>query len=179
MNKERKQQLRREMRDQKKAISLETLKTMSAPLCHMLMHNEHYKNANIVMLYAALWDEVDLSIVLSEALKTGKHVIYPSVIGDDIIPKEITKETIWTKGEFGILEPQALAYEGKINTIVVPGVAFDTKGNRLGRGKGYYDRFLAQHPESYRLGICYPFQLVAEVPSESFDLSMDEVIGKY
>ena len=63
-----------------------------------------------------------------------------------------------------------------IDLIVVPGVAFDTKGNRLGRGKGYYDRLLPHIPSAYKAGICFPFQIVEEVPAESFDILMDEII---
>ena len=63
-----------------------------------------------------------------------------------------------------------------IDFIVVPGVAFDAKGNRLGRGKGYYDRLLPRIPSAYKAGICFPFQLVEEVPAESFDVRMDIII---
>ena len=79
-------------------------------------------------------------------------------------------------GDFNILEPQNEPYTGDFDLIIVPGVAFDRKGNRIGRGRGYYDRFLCQHLDVKRIGICFDFQLVDEVPTEPLDIKMDEVI---
>jgi 5,10-methenyltetrahydrofolate synthetase len=81
------------------------------------------------------------------------------------------------EGAFHILEPigeQFADYE-KIDVALVPGMAFDAAGHRLGRGKGYYDRFLAAHPHLYKIGVCFPFQHVAEVPVNEYDVCMDEV----
>jgi 5-formyltetrahydrofolate cyclo-ligase len=81
-------------------------------------------------------------------------------------------------GIYGIAEPTGEIFTdyAAIDFIVVPGVAFDAKGNRLGRGKGYYDRLLPRIPSAYKAGICFPFQLVEEVPAESFDIRMDIII---
>ena len=78
----------------------------------------------------------------------------------------------------GIEEPTGTLFTdyAAIDFIAVPGVAFDRNGNRLGRGKGYYDRLLPRIPSAYKAGICFPFQLVEEVPAEPFDIRMDEVI---
>ena len=64
-----------------------------------------------------------------------------------------------------------------ISVALVPGMAFDAAGHRLGRGRGYYDRFLSAHPPLYKIGVCFPFQRVAEVPSEEHDVAMNEVIA--
>ena len=79
---------------------------------------------------------------------------------------------------YGIEEPTGELFTdyADIDFIVVPGVAFDRNGNRLGRGKGYYDRLLPRIPSAYKAGICFPFQLVEEVPAEPFDIRMDEII---
>ena len=81
-------------------------------------------------------------------------------------------------GAYGIEEPTGEFFTdySAIDLIVVPGVAFDRKGNRLGRGKGYYDRLLPQIPSAYKAGICFSFQIVEEIPAEPFDICMDEVI---
>ena len=81
-------------------------------------------------------------------------------------------------GRFGILEPSAEAPvpSGGWNIIIVPGVAFDRNGGRLGRGRGYYDRFLAQHREVFRAGVCFDEQVIASVPCESHDLRMDALV---
>ena len=171
-----KQEIRKAIRAEKKRIGKEELLQMSLPVTEKIEANEHYLNANIVMLYHPLWDEVDVRPLFDRALTVGKRVILPTVKGDDIIPVEITSETEWVVGDFDILEPVAKPYNGPIDLIVVPGVAFDNNRNRLGRGKGYYDRFLVKHPNTYRLGVCFKFQIVPEVPTEPFDFPMDEVI---
>ncbi len=168
--------LRADMRKRKKDIGKELLMAMSNTVCEKLMQHERYIRASRIMLYAALWDEVNLELVLHDALASGKTVVYPTVVGDDIIPVEIKSDTVWEVGDFGIMEPQAEEYTGGFDTIVVPGVAFDKRGNRLGRGKGYYDRFLSKHEGSYRLGVCFDFQVVEEVPTEDFDYPMHDVV---
>ena len=171
-----KQTIRKAIRSKKKELGKEQLLSMSLPVTEQIEANEQYHNANIVMLYHPLWDEVDVRPLFDRALAAGKRVILPTVKGDDIIPVEITTDTEWVVGDFDILEPVAEPYNGSIDLVVVPGVAFDNNKNRLGRGKGYYDRFLVKHPNAYRLGVCFQFQMVAEVPTEPFDFPMDEVI---
>ena len=90
---------------------------------------------------------------------------------------ELKKDTDFAIGDFNILEPQNEEYTGDYDLIVVPGVAFDRNGNRIGRGKGYYDRFLCKHLDVKRIGICFDFQLVDEVPTEDNDIRMDEVVS--
>ena len=172
-----KQTIRKAIRSKKKELGKEQLLSMSLPVTEQIEANEQYRNANIVMLYHPLWDEVDVRPLFNRALADGKRVILPTVKGDDIIPVEITTGTQWVVGDFDILEPIAESYKGSIDLIVVPGVAFDNNKNRLGRGKGYYDRFLVQHPNAYRLGVCFQFQIVPEVPTEPFDFPMDEIIS--
>lgn len=171
-----KSEIRKAIRAQKKELGKEQLLDMSLPVAEMVEANDQYQKANIVMLYHPLWDEVDVRPLFDRALANGKRVILPTVKGDDIIPVEITANTQWVVGDFDILEPVAEPYQGDIDLIVIPGVAFDRNLNRLGRGKGYYDRFLVKHPQAYRLGVCFNFQLVGEVPTESFDLPMHELI---
>ena len=101
------------------------------------------------------------------------------MVGDDLELRIYTgPENMSICSVYGIEEPTGEAFTdyAAIDFIVVPGVAFDAKGNRLGRGKGYYDRLLPRIPSAYKAGICFPFQLVEEVPAESFDVRMDIII---
>ena len=83
------------------------------------------------------------------------------------------------RGAFGIFEPTGELFTdyNTIDVAIIPGMAFDAKGHRLGRGKGYYDRFLAKlSPSTYKIGLCFSWQLVDYVPTDEHDIPMDEVI---
>ena len=155
--------------------SKEQLLEQSELILAKLEQHPDFIKAERVMLYSALPDEVQTQAFL-ERWHLRKTIILPTVVGDDIIPVAYGKDTDFAVGDFNILEPQNEPYTGDFDLIVVPGVAFDRQGNRLGRGKGYYDRFLCHHLDVKRIGICFDFQLVDEVPAEPFDIRMDEVI---
>ena len=140
-----------------------------------LENHKSFIEAKTVMLYSSLPDEVQTHDFL-EKWRNEKKIILPTVVGDDIIPVELTKDTDFTIGDFNILEPHNEAYHGSYDLIIVPGVAFDKNGNRIGRGKGYYDRFLCKHLDIKRIGICFDFQFVDEVPTEDNDIKMHEVL---
>ena len=173
-----KAEMRRTIRAIKKATGTERLIEKSVDAVRRMEDYARYRAARTVMLYHPLWDEVDTRPLIQHALSGGKRVILPTVHGDDIVTVEVTAATEWREGDFGILEPVAPPYDGTIDLVVVPGVAFDSNGGRLGRGRGYYDRFLAKHPEATRIGICFDFQIVDSVPREPFDLTMHAVIAE-
>ncbi len=171
-----KKELRAQIKALKKQHTKEQLMDQSMAILARLEQHPAFIEAERVMLYSALPDEVQTQAFL-EKWHLKKTIILPTVVGDDIIPVEYGKDTTFAVGDFNILEPQNKPYTGGFDLIVVPGVAFDRHGNRLGRGKGYYDRFLCHHLEVKRIGICFDFQLVEEVPAEAFDIRMDEVIS--
>ena len=170
-----KKELRAHIKTLKKQHTKEELLEQSGKIMAKLECHPDFVNAEKVMLYSALPDEVQTQAFL-EKWHLKKKIILPTVVGDDIIPVEYGKDTAFAVGDFNILEPQNEPYQGGFDLIIVPGVAFDRKGNRLGRGRGYYDRFLCQHLDVKRIGICFDFQLVDEVPAEPFDIRMDEVL---
>lgn len=171
-----KKELRAHIKALKKQHTKEQLAGQSATIMAKLERHPDFIKAHKVMLYSALPDEVQTQGFL-EKWHLDKQIILPTVVGDDIIPVEYARDTDFAVGDFNILEPQNEPYKGDFDLIVVPGVAFDRKGNRLGRGRGYYDRFLSQHLDVRRIGICFDFQLVDEVPAEPFDIKMDEIIS--
>lgn len=170
-----KKELRTQIKALKKLHTKEQLMEQSERIMAKLEQHPDFIKAEKVMLYNALPDEVQ-TLDFLEKWHLRKKIILPTVVGDDIVPVEYAKETTFAVGDFNILEPQNEPYNGDFDLIIVPGVAFDNKGNRLGRGKGYYDRFLCQYPNVKRIGICFDFQLVDEVPTEPFDILMDEII---
>ena len=171
-----KKTLRAEIKALKKQHTKEQLSEQSEKILAQLEQHPDFVKAEHVMLYSALPDEVQTQAFL-EKWHLKKQIILPTVVGDDIIPVAYGKDTSFAVGDFNILEPQNEPYKGDFDLIIVPGVAFDRKGNRLGRGRGYYDRFLCQHLDVKRIGICFDFQLLEEIPTEPFDITMDEVIS--
>ncbi len=171
-----KKELRTQIKALKKQHTKEQLLEQSEKILARLEQHPDFVKAEKIMLYSALPDEVQTQSFLDK-WHLQKKIILPTVVGDDIIPVEYAQETTFAVGDFNILEPQNEPYTGDFDLIVVPGVAFDRRGNRIGRGRGYYDRFLNQHLEVKRIGICFDFQLVDEVPTEPFDIKMDEVIS--
>ncbi len=186
-----KKDIRKQMRQEKSQHDRAELKTLSQALCAKLLKHPQVLNAQVVLLYWALPDEVCCDNVVTTLAKMGKTVLLPKVVSDTMMTvHRFTSVADMTKGAFGILEPTGANIE--IETLrhlddkakeaekglvaVVPGMAFDREGHRLGRGKGYYDRFLAQLPDAYRIGVCFPFQLIDEVPTEESDVVMNEVI---
>ena len=137
------------------------------------------RGESTILAYWPLPDEVDIRPLLDQLLKDGKTVVLPKVIDNETMElRRYTSRADLQEGAFHILEPigeQFTDYE-KIDVALVPGIAFDAAGHRLGRGKGYYDRFLAAHPHLYKIGVCFPFQRVPEVPVDEHDVCMDLIV---
>lgn len=156
-----------------------THQSQSAEILAALETHPAFRAANIILLYHSLPDEVDThDFIRKWSTKKKKQILLPVVVGDDLELRVYTGPADLTPGAYGIEEPTGALFTdyAAIDFIAVPGVAFDRNGNRLGRGKGYYDRLLPRIPSAYKAGICFPFQLVEEVPAEPFDIRMDEVI---
>ena len=137
-----KKELRSHIKTLKKQHSKESLLEQSKLILNKLENNKSFIEAKTVMLYSSLPDEVFTHDFL-EKWRNEKRIILPTVVGDDIIPVELSKDTEFAIGDFNILEPQNNEYTGDYDLIIVPGVAFDRNGNRIGRGKGYYDVYLS------------------------------------
>ena len=174
-----KQNLRQEMRQRKKTYGSEQLRRMSQPIIETLLAHPRLMSAHTILLYASLADEVNTHELINTLLQQGKTLLLPVVVDDHTMKIcRYTHDTNVGHGSFGIMEPQAEAFTDyeQIDLILVPGMAFDRHGHRLGRGKGYYDRLLPRIPAAYKAGICFPFQIVEEVPAEAFDICMDIII---
>lgn len=149
---------------------------MSTVILAKLEAHPLFSRAQVVALYYPLPDEVDTAGFV-ERWSQKKKILLPSVTSNFEITLRMYKPGGLVKGAFGIEEPTGIPVTDydSIDLIVVPGVAFDKKGNRLGRGKGMYDKLL-KNIKAPKLGICFPYQLLNEVPGEPHDIPMDEVI---
>lgn len=135
-----------------------------------------FRNAKSVLLYYPFRNEVDLRALL-EKYKDSKTMLLPVTHHDWLEIRPYTGADCLKEGYAHILEPQTPTYTGEIDLILVPGVAFDHKGHRIGRGGGYYDRFLKQHKRAYKLGVGYDFQLKHhDLPQTRHDMKVDGVV---
>ena len=150
---------------------------LSAEVMEALEAYPPFRQAETVLLYYSLPDEVATHEFI-DRWYTRKQLLLPAVVGDDLELRRYTGPQSMAIGAYGIAEPVGEAFTrlSDIDLVVVPGVAFDQQGHRLGRGKGYYDRLLPQL-RAHKVGICYPYQLLEEVPAEPFDVLMDAVIS--
>ena len=170
-----KTEIRSAIKALKKQHSKEELQAQSELIMRKLEQHPDFLKAQKIMLYSSLPDEVQTQAFI-EKWRHQKHIILPTVVGDDIIPVELAANTGFAVGDFNILEPQNDAYHGDFDLIVVPGVAFDRMGNRMGRGRGFYDRLLKSTPQAVKVGVAYGFQLLDEIPVEPHDVKMNAVI---
>lgn len=171
--------LRRVIRERKRAYGAEQLHVLSqAPLSRLEAHPA-FRAARVVLAYHSLPDEVDTRAFLRRWCGR-KQLLLPVVDGDDLYLAPYEGEAALAAGAFGIGEPtgRRFAAYDTIDVAVVPGLAFDQAGRRLGRGRGYYDRLLPRlRREGCRLlGLCFDFQRVAQVPVDATDVPVDEVI---
>lgn len=174
-----KKRLRTTIRARKKLIDHDEKRRQSAEVCRMLLADSVVRASVRIALYSPLDDEIDISEATNALANDGKEVYLPHVInGCDMCFCRYEGEDNLCKGAFGIMEPsgERLSDASCLDVIVVPGVAFDFSGNRMGRGRGFYDRALSSMRATYKIGVCFDFQKVANVPTDEFDIKMDSVI---
>ena len=171
-----KKELRKLIRQRKAEHTAEEKAGISARICRQVLTDPHWAKANTVFLYHALTDEVDTTMLIDAAMHEGKTVLLPVIDGDDLRLKIHTGAT--QTGSYSIQEPigEEFTCYKEITLAIVPGMAFDKKGNRLGRGRGFYDRTLPKLAEAYKIGLCFPFQLLESIPCEAYDIKMDAVL---
>ncbi len=142
-----------------------------------IINTKEYDKATVIAIYKSLDYEVNTDKLIDHSLSIGKTVLLPRVIDDDMAFLELTAKTILIKSNFGVFEPIAdKSYpKDKIDLVIVPGVCFDYDKNRLGFGKGYYDKYL-KDTKMKKIGICFEEQICKCLPTDSNDIKMDLII---
>jgi len=173
-----KKSIREQILARRKHLSDEVCLRDSLLAQERLMATSEFASAGAVALYSPIWNELFTEEVGREALKRGKRVAYPRVSNQGLEFVEIEARSELTPGAYGILEPTGckILPVASIDMIVVPGVAFDIRGGRLGYGKGFYDRVLHRRMAGRLVGLCYELQVVEHLPIETHDVLMDLVI---
>ena len=174
-----KQELRRTMREKKRAMPESELARQSAELAERLFCHPAYRQAASIYAYLSYNQEVRTLPIIWRALADGKRVAVPKVFGNEMKFLWLTDLSAIAPGAFGIPEPVADGPEAEDETalILMPGLAFDPLGRRCGYGGGFYDRYLAAHPKHPTLALCYDFQLLPALETEAHDLPVDFVLA--
>ena len=173
-----KKELRRMIRDQKRAMTEEMIVEKSEKLGQLFAESELYKNAKSIYGYLPYNQEVRTVAMLEQAMKDGKRVAVPKCYGDEMRFLWMDDLSKVEKGYANIPEPIAdePIADDPTALVLMPGLAFDPQGHRIGYGGGFYDKFLAGEPTHPTLALCYDFQMLEYLETEAHDLPVDVVL---
>lgn len=174
-----KNEIRRKMKSLRASLREDELRAKSISASEIFLESELYRDSESIMLYMPIRNEVDTRYIMERALADGKRVILPHTDRETgvITPVLLGEDTSLTLGAFSIPEPsdtEAVA-EDEIDLVIVPGLAYDRQGARLGFGKGCYDGFL-RDIRAVKVGLCYDFQLVGSLPTDTHDVPVDYIL---
>ena len=174
-----KKEIRAYIREKKRAMTERQIVSASARLGEQFRACELYKNAKTIYGYLPYNQEVRTVPMLEQAIRDGKRVAVPKCYGEEmrfLYISDFEKEV--APGYANIPEPIAdepVAHD-ETALVLMPGLAFDPQGHRIGYGGGFYDRFLSAEPGHPTLALCYGFQMVEHLETEEFDIPVDQVL---
>ncbi len=177
-----KKELRNIVKKLKSSYTSVQLADFSYHINYSILEDGVWRVKNTILMYYPMPDEVDIRPLILKAKSQGKTVLLPKVVGNDLDIMVYESQDSLKQGAYGIWEPDSEIFpESRFNEIdmaIIPGMAFDKKGHRLGRGKGYYDKFLVKIPKALKVGVCFPFQIFDDIPTDEFDVKMSEVVWR-
>lgn len=173
-----KKELRRQIRERKRAMTAQEIESKSQALAELFFASEQYRQAKTLYGYLPYNQEVRTVPMLQKALEDGKRVAVPKVYGEEmsfIYMEDLSQVSL---GYAGIPEPIAdgPVAEDPEALVLMPGMAFDPQGHRIGYGGGFYDKFLASEPNHPTVALCYDFQVMDRLETEEFDIPVDLVL---
>ncbi|MGL1891511.1 MAG: 5-formyltetrahydrofolate cyclo-ligase [Spirochaetaceae bacterium] len=173
--------LRKEIEQKLSTLDKDTRESHSYKIAQNIINTKEWQESTKIYLFLNFKTEVETDIIIDLAIAYDKKVYAPTINGtsmDFYRIDNISRDEL-IKNSYGILEPSK---DLKVSTptnkslMLVPGLGFSIKGNRLGRGAGYYDKYLAVHKDVIKIGITYSLQLSTNIPTEDWDIEMDFVI---
>lgn len=182
MNKQEKKFIRSEILEKRGKISQEEKLKWDEKIFEELINREVYKKASVIFAYVSYDNEVDTHKIINHAIKSGKTICVPKIASKAEGMKifKINSFEDLEIGYFGIQEPKNYCVEVKgeeVDLILMPGVAFDREGGRIGYGGGFYDRFLQNKKvHGFKLAVTYNFQILDNIPMEDYDVKVDDII---
>ena len=173
-----KSEIRAEVRRRIKELSTEQKSLSATKIFATIERNSHFAQAECIALFASMKDEVPTDYALNAWLEMGKRIVVPRVEGDVMRFYDYSPERMQT-GSFGIEEPigEDEISAKDIDLIIVPARAFTRSGERLGRGGGFYDKYMSLSGfRAYKIGIAYSVQIFDSLPCDAHDIKVDEVV---
>ena len=176
-----KKALRKEISAKKRAMTEEQIVSASQKLGELFLASDVYKQAKTIYGYLPYNQEVRTVPMLRQALSDGKRVAVPKCYGDEMRFIYLDDLSKVEKGYCGIPEPMAdePVADDPTALVLMPGLAFDPQGHRMGYGGGFYDKFLAGEPGHPTIALCYSFQMFPHLETDSFDIPVDRVLWTY
>lgn len=166
--------IRREVRKLKKSLTDEEKQLSAIAVFRKIESRPEFIKAKTILLYWSMPDELPTHDFIKK-WSISKSILLPVVIGHHMTIRPFIKEDRLKRNEFNVMQPMTgHDYLEMVDLVIVPGVAFDRKKRRLGRGKGYYDKYL-KNKKIKKWGLCYDLQLYDKVPTSSFDITMNKV----
>lgn len=173
-----KKEIRSQIREKKKAMTEAQIEAASEKLGNLLRETELYKNASTIYGYLPYNQEVRTTPMLRQAIQDGKRVAVPKCYGDEMRFLWLENLDAVAPGYCGIPEPIAdePVADDKTALVLMPGLAFDPQGRRIGYGGGFYDKFLEDEPDHPTIALCYGFQMFDHLEVDAYDIPVDQVI---
>lgn len=173
-----KDHIRKEVKEKRMNLSLAEAHQKNESIFHKVIASNVFRQAECIYCYVSLQQEVSTIKLIDYALSIGKSVAVPRVDGRNMDFYYINSMDDLVPGCMKILEPKTYCQPAreKHALVILPGLAFDNAGNRIGYGGGYYDRYLEDKPDSFKLGVAFDFQMYPQLPYETFDCLVDQVI---
>ncbi len=185
-----KAQIRADQKLLRNQLSIEDQRLLSKEVREQLFQTEAYARCSNIYTFVSFGSEIDTHEIIRKAITDKKTIYVPRVEGKQIEFYRLQDFKLLIRSKYGILEPTVdenllhvpadsnLNYNKYYNLMLLPGLAFDVKGNRIGYGAGYYDKFLSLHQDNYfyKIAMGYDFQLLDELPAEEYDRTANMVI---
>lgn len=181
-----KDELRKLLREQRNNLSESTRQELASKIQHRLFESKEYLMTQELLIYVAFRNEVETEGIIQRALADGKKVFVPRVEEEWMEFYQIDTTQGLLRSRLGILEPlreKMLPYQAAVGSkvkplMLLPGLAFDHEGNRIGYGVGYYDQYLHRFEETYfcKLALAYEFQIVEDIPAKEHDCKVDMIL---
>lgn len=167
-------EIRNSIKEKRNKLTLSQIEKASKSVLKNLLTLDFIKDKTNFFIYNSIKNEVDTAYLIDYLKVNNKVISYPLTIGDNLIAV-IPTDSEWVLGEFNVKIPKSYKETNKIDVAIIPLLACDKNLNRIGYGKGYYDKFLSK-TDCIKVGICYDFQVIESITPNAFDVPLDYIV---